>query len=88
MAQNAKYDDRNRGTLFKNEKKKGDRDPTATGTLDVDGVPYWISAWTNTSKKTGDKFWSLSIRRKDEPNDRPKAKQGADAEADATFGIG
>jgi hypothetical protein len=84
MAKDAKSNDRNRGVLFKNDKKETERDPTATGSLDVDGVPYWISAWTNTSKKTGDKFWSLSIRRKDEPNDRP-AKPAVKSDMDAAI---
>jgi hypothetical protein len=42
--------------------------------IDRQGRPmaFWVSAWTNTSKKTGDKFWSLSIRRK---NDKQEGKQ-------------
>jgi hypothetical protein len=69
------YDNRNRGALFKAE-KKGDNDRDCAGTLDVEGVEYWISGWNKTSKK-GEKFLSLSITAK-----TPAAK-AADAKADA-----
>lgn len=41
-----KYDDRNRGQIWKNEKKRPDKqDPDFTGSLNVDGKDYWVSAW-------------------------------------------
>jgi len=87
VPKDARYDDRNRGALFKNSKKETDRDPDYTGHLDVGGVGHWISGWINTSK-AGAKFMALSVRPKDLTNDKPKTKQGAEAQADATFGIG
>lgn len=39
------YDNTNRGAIWKNDKKRGDRDPDFTGSLNVDGVEYWVSAW-------------------------------------------
>lgn len=40
------YDDRNRGQIWKNEKKRPDKqDPDFTGSLNVDGKDYWVSAW-------------------------------------------
>jgi hypothetical protein len=60
------YDNCNRGVLFSERGKKAtDTDRDYSGTLDVEGVAYWVSAWIKTSKK-GTKFLSLSLRRKDE----------------------
>ena len=53
----------NSGSLFRNEKKETDKHPNATGTVMVDGVEYWISAWTKEGAKG--KFQSLSFKRKE-----------------------
>lgn len=39
------YDDTNRGSIWKNDKKATDRHPDFTGSLNVEGVEYWVSAW-------------------------------------------
>jgi hypothetical protein len=59
------YDNTNSGALFANADRKTDKHPNARGTLNVEGVEYWISAWTKVSKK-GDKYQSLSVQRKDQ----------------------
>lgn len=53
------------GALFRNAKKSEENHPSATGTAMIDGVMYYISSWTKTTK-AGDKFQSLSFKRKDE----------------------
>ena len=58
------YDNKNRFVLFKNEKKTSDKHPNMTGTLDVNGIEYWISAWTKEGKNG--KFISGSIKLKEE----------------------
>ncbi len=58
------YDNTNSGALFINKDRKTDKHPNARGTLNVEGVEYWISAWTKTSK-AGDKYQSLSIQLKE-----------------------
>jgi uncharacterized protein (DUF736 family) len=65
------YDNTNSGALFANADRKTDKHPNARGTLNVDGVEYWISAWTKTSKK-GDKYQSLSVQRKDQLPTTPR----------------
>ena len=40
-----KYDDTNRGSIWKNEKKESEKHPDFTGSLNVDGKDYWVSAW-------------------------------------------
>jgi len=39
------YDNTNRGSIWKNDKKEKDTHPDFTGSLDVEGVEYWVSAW-------------------------------------------
>ncbi len=39
------HDNTNRGAIWKNEKKEQDTHPDFTGSLNVDGVEYWVSAW-------------------------------------------
>lgn len=67
------YDSTNRGSLFKNEKKTEDRHPDMSGSINIEGVDYWISSWTKVSK-AGTKFLSLSVRPKQEQSKpAPKA---------------
>lgn len=58
------YDNTNRGVLFKNDRKDQDKHPDYTGTLNVDGVEYWLSAWIKSGQKG--KFMSLSVKPKEE----------------------
>ena len=39
------FDNTNRGSIWKNERKETDRHPDFTGTLNVAGTEYWVSAW-------------------------------------------
>jgi hypothetical protein len=39
------YDNTNRFSLFRNDRKTEDRDPDYTGSLNVDGVEFFIDAW-------------------------------------------
>lgn len=76
----SQYDNTNRGALFKNKRKESDNHPDVTGTLNVEGVEYWVSAWTKTGK-SGERFQSLSVKRKDGSESKP-AKQAAGIEVD------
>ena len=68
----SEYDDTNRGALFKNQRKEKETQPDMTGSLDVEGVEYWVSAWTKVPKAGGDKFLSISIQPKDGNSTQPK----------------
>lgn len=74
----ADYDNNNRGSIWKNEKKDKDTHPDFTGSLNVDGVEYWVSAW---KRKDGASpkapALSFSIKPKDEQQRQVPASQRA-----------
>lgn len=54
----------NSGALFINDKREKDTHANAKGSALIDGVEYWVDAWTNTSQN-GQKYQSLKFKRKD-----------------------
>jgi hypothetical protein len=61
------YDNTNRGSIWKNDKKETETQPDFTGSLDVNGVQYWVSAWKR-KEGAGPKApaLSFSVKPKDE----------------------
>jgi hypothetical protein len=59
------YSNENRGSLFKNDKKEEEKHPDMNGSINIEGVEYWISGWKKVSK-AGSGFISLSVRPKQE----------------------
>jgi len=39
------YDNTNRGSIWKNEEKKTEKHPDFTGSANIDGTDYRVSAW-------------------------------------------
>jgi uncharacterized protein (DUF736 family) len=60
------YDDTDKGALFKNDDKQGDKSPDYRGELNVGGTEYWLSAWLRTSKKSDRKYFSLAVKPKEQ----------------------
>ena len=58
------YSNENSGALFKNDRKETDSHPDYKGSINVNGVEYWINAWLNESK-SGQKYMGLKIKAKD-----------------------
>jgi uncharacterized protein (DUF736 family) len=68
------YDNNNRGSLFKNDRKDDAKFPDYKGSINVDGTDYWLSAWIKISKD-GNKFMSLSVKNKNaDASLQPKKK--------------
>jgi hypothetical protein len=63
------YDNTNSGLLAKNDKQGNEARPDYRGSINVDGVDYWLSAWIKTgrdgTKLAGQKYMSLSVQPKD-----------------------
>ena len=55
------FDDRNRGAIFRNNRKTTDKHPDMTGKINVDGKDYWISGWTCYKRNDGEKYLQLSV---------------------------
>jgi hypothetical protein len=69
-----KYDETNRGAIWKNEKKETDKHPDFTGSINVDGHDYWLSGWKRAAdaspKSPSMKF---VVKRKDgQPQQKPQ----------------
>ena len=74
----------NQGSLFKNERKNNDRHPHMTGTCMIDGVVYYISAWTKEG--ANGRFQSLAFKRKED--DGNGTDGGNNGRADSNRGGG
>ncbi len=64
------YDNTNSGILMKNEEMRaGKQDPGYKGSLNVEGVEYWVSAWVNEGREgttlEGKKYFSIKLQKKD-----------------------
>lgn len=73
------YDNTNTGILYKNERRRNDKDAEYTGSINVDGDEFWVNAWVKQgkagSKMDGKKFFSLSLRPKERRDDSRKSSR-------------
>jgi hypothetical protein len=83
----AEYSNENRGSIWKNDKKEKDTHPDFTGSLNVDGVEYWVSAWKrkpDASAKAPALSFSIKPKETAQGNtDHGKAKANAYVNEDA-----
>lgn len=64
----------NSGSLFKNDKKQdGDNKPNYTGSVMINGVEMWISAWLKDGQNG--KWMSLSFKPKEQQRQQQTANQ-------------
>lgn len=57
------YDNTNTGALFQNKNRTNDKQPHAKGTINIEGVEYWISAWTRVSQH-GKRYQQLAVTKR------------------------
>jgi hypothetical protein len=77
----------NTGSLFKNERREKETHAHARGSALIDGVEYYIDAWTNESND-GSKYQSLKFKRKDQQSggsQRSRPSFNADLDDDVPF---
>lgn len=67
------YDNTNSGILTRNDKGGNENRPDYRGSINVDGVEYWLSAWIKEgregTKLAGQKYMSLSVQPKEARQD-------------------
>lgn len=75
------YDNTNSGILAANDRRRDDKDPTHTGSINVEGVEYWVSAWVNEgragSKLEGKRYFGLKLRPKEARQAAPQGQKPA-----------
>jgi len=63
------YDNTNSGMMARNERRTTDKHPEFSGSINVEGVDYWLSAWVNEGKPggklEGKKYFSIKLSRKE-----------------------
>ncbi len=67
------YDNTNRGVLFINDRKERDTQPDRTGSINIEGVEYFLDGWIKDGSKG--KFLSLSVKRKDKQPEAPQRQE-------------
>jgi hypothetical protein len=70
------YDNTNRGSIWKNKKKEKDTHPDFTGSVNVEGVEFWVNAWRRKDDAKPDApALTFTVRpkeaRADHQNERP-----------------
>jgi len=67
------FDNTNRGSIWPNKKKRPDKqDADFTGSLNVNGVEYWVNAWKRKEGASADApSLSFTVRPKDGQAEQP-----------------
>jgi hypothetical protein len=83
------YDNDGSGVLFKNKKKDTETKPDYTGSIEIDGKDYWLSAWINVGKPTsripGETFMSLKANIKEPHVPTSPVRDTTDVDDDIPF---
>lgn len=83
------YDNNMTGVLFKNDRKKADKEPDYNGSCEIDHKKLEIAGWIKEGKQSGKKFISFSFREpRDDRNgndDRRKPDKRDDSSSDTPF---
>lgn len=87
------YDNTNTGILYKNDNRKSEKSPQYGGSINIEGVEYWLNGWVKTGKsgKLKDRqFFSLTVKPKDPENTdhnqtAPPRKQQQQQDEDIPF---
>lgn len=59
----ADYDNTNSGALFVAKEKRTPKSPDFTGSINIEGVEYFLSGW-NKVARSGSEFLSLAVTKK------------------------
>lgn len=82
------YDNTNTGIFGRNDRKEQPNHPDFKGSINVEGVDYWLSGWVKERKDGSGKFFSLSLKRKEEMQPTRQTRQqpsAAEMDEDVPF---
>ena len=83
------YDNTNRGSIWKNDRKEKDTHPDFKGSVNVEGTEYWVSAWKRRpGANPKAPSLSFSVQKKDEQQaaqSAPAPQATADFDSDIPF---
>ncbi len=72
------FDNELTGILSRNDRKEKDTHPDFKGNATINGVDYWIDAWTQERKDgSGRKFFKLKFKAKDKQDAAAKPRASA-----------
>ncbi len=76
------YDNTNTGAIWRVKDKKSDKHPDYNGTVNIEGVEYWVSGWgrpTGSDPKTPAVKFAFSIKeaRQDDSKNQESSNQPA-----------
>ena len=62
------YDPTNRGAIWTNQNRKSEKHPTHSGSINIEGVEYWISGWATAKDQRTERspVMSFSVTRKED----------------------
>ena len=80
------YDNTNRGSIWKNDRKSTENHPDFTGTLNVGGTEYWVSAWKRKPDANPNApALSFSVKMKEDRPQQSPQQTGAAPDDDIPF---
>ena len=78
------YDNTNSGAIWPNKNRKTDKHPTHTGSINVEGVEYWINAWVGDKTKNQPSL-SFKLNKKEAESKPAPAQQAPIDDSDIPF---
>tara|TARA_B110000503_G_C7069375_1_gene380193 strand:+ start:626 stop:877 length:252 start_codon:yes stop_codon:yes gene_type:complete len=80
------YDNSNRGSIWKNDRKTTETHPDYSGTINVEGKEYWLSAWKRRDDASAKApILSFSVQPKEAQAAKPAAPVTAEDFDDVPF---
>lgn len=71
------FDKTNTGIISKNDRKEKDTHPDIRGSINVEGREFWVDGWRKERNDGSGSFYSLSVKPKDAPAQKPAPKAPA-----------
>jgi uncharacterized protein (DUF736 family) len=76
----------NTGRLFRNDRKKSDKQPDFGGDATIDGVKFRLAAWAKESNRADGKWLSIKFETESEYNERIESRGRSSGSGQGTGG--